>query len=132
MRVRLAVAALVISILKCASKYNGRGPLNKHGILFTNHKLPSIHSESVPRSRSKASTYRVRRKITSPLGTVICTTRHNSADSVPTTNLVCVKDVAIRTTFSHMINFAGIIFYTCILVIDIQCTRYKNSFNKRF
>ena len=34
------------------------GPMNKHtvGILFTNHKLPSIHSESLPRSRSKAST----------------------------------------------------------------------------
>ena len=27
------------------------------GILFTNHKLLSIHSESVPRSRSKASMY---------------------------------------------------------------------------
>ena len=27
------------------------------GILFTNRKLPSIHSESVPRSRSKVSTY---------------------------------------------------------------------------
>ena len=26
-------------------------------ILFTDRKLPSIHSESVPRSRSKASTY---------------------------------------------------------------------------
>ena len=27
------------------------------GILFTNRKLPLIHSESEPRSRSKASTY---------------------------------------------------------------------------
>ena len=26
-------------------------------------------------------------------------TRHNSADSVPTSNLVCIKKVAIRTTF---------------------------------
>ena len=26
-------------------------------------------------------------------------TRHNSADSVPTSNLVCIKEVAIRTTF---------------------------------
>ena len=29
-------------------------------ILFTNRKLPSIHSESVPRSRQNASTYRYR------------------------------------------------------------------------
>ena len=27
------------------------------GILFTTHKLPSLHSESVSRSMSKASTY---------------------------------------------------------------------------
>ena len=27
------------------------------GMYFTNHKLPSLHSESVPRSRLKASTY---------------------------------------------------------------------------
>ena len=59
-------------------------------------------------------------------------TRPNSADSVPTYNIVCIKEVAIRTTFSHMINIAGIIYYTCSLVIDIQCTRYKNAFNKRF
>ena len=26
-------------------------------------------------------------------------TRHNSADSVPTSNLVCIKEVAIRSTF---------------------------------
>ena len=49
------------------------------------------------------------------------TTRHNSADSVPTSNLVCIKDVAITTTFC----IAGIIYYTCNLIIDIQCTRYK-------
>ena len=41
------------------------------------------------------------------------TTLHNSADSVPISNLVCIKEVAIRTTFSHMINIAGIIYYTC-------------------
>ena len=29
-------------------------------------------------------------------------TRHNSADSVPTSNLVCIEEVAIRTAFSHM------------------------------
>ena len=49
-------------------------------------------------------------------------TRHNSADSIPTPNLVCIKEVAIRTTFSHMINIAEIIYNTCSLVIDIQCT----------
>ena len=55
-------------------------------------------------------------------------TRHNSADSVPTSNLVCIKEVAIRTTLC----VAGIIYYTCNLVINIQYTRYKNAFNKRF
>ena len=55
-------------------------------------------------------------------------TRHNSADSVPTSNLVCIKEVAIRTTLCT----AGIIYYTYNLITDIQCTRYKNTFNKRF
>ena len=55
-------------------------------------------------------------------------TRHNSADSVPTSNLVCIKEVTIRTTFC----VAGVINYTCYLVTDIQCTRYENAFNKRF
>ena len=32
-------------------------------------------------------------------------TRHNSADSVPTSNLVCITEVAIRTTLC----IAGII-----------------------
>ena len=40
--------------------------------------------------------------------------------------------IAIRTTFSHMINIAVIIYYTCSLFIDIQCVRYKNAFSKRF
>ena len=62
----------------------------------------------------------------------VCVTRHNSADSVPTSNLVCIEEVTIRTTFSHMINIAGTIYDTCSLVIDIQCSRYKNAFNKRF
>ena len=62
----------------------------------------------------------------------IISTRHNSADSAPTPNLLSIKGIAIRTTFSHMINIAGIIYYTCRLVIDIQCTLYKNTFNKRF
>ena len=39
-------------------------------------------------------------------------TRHNSADSVPTSNLVCIKEVAIRTTFC----IAGLIYYTWYLV----------------
>ena len=47
------------------------------------------------------------------------TTRHNSADSLPTSNLVCIKEVAIRTTFC----IAGMIYYTWNLAIDIQCTR---------
>ena len=59
-------------------------------------------------------------------------TRHNSTDSIPTSNLVCIKEVAIRTTSSHKINIAGKNYYTCSLVIDIQYTRYKNAFNKRF
>ena len=58
-------------------------------------------------------------------------TRHNSADSVPTSNLVCIKEVAIRTYFSHVINIARIIYCTCSLVIDIQRISYKNAFNKR-
>ena len=29
---------------------------------------------------------------------ILFVTRHNSADSVPTSNLVCITEVAIRTT----------------------------------
>ena len=50
-------------------------------------------------------------------------THHNSAESVPTSNLVCIKEIAIRTTFSHMINIE-IFYYTCSLVIDIQYIQY--------
>ena len=53
--------------------------------------------------------------------------RHNSADSVPTSNLVCITEVAIRTTLC----IAGI-KYTCDLVTDSQFTRYKNAFKKSF
>ena len=57
-------------------------------------------------------------------------TRHNSADSVPTSNLVCITKVAIKTAFC----VAGIFYYTGNLLSDIQCTRYKmpstNVFNK--
>ena len=49
-------------------------------------------------------------------------TSHNLADSVPTSNRVCIKEVTIRTTFSHMINISRIIYYTCSIVIDIQIT----------
>ena len=65
------------------------------------------------------------------LGWQRCTkgsTRHNSADFIPTSNLVCIKEVAIRTTFC----IAGIIYYTCNLITDIRWTRYKNAFNKQF
>ena len=56
---------------------------------------------------------------------------NKSADSVPTSNLVLIKEVAIRTTFSHMINMAGMIYYTSSLVTAIQFTLYKNAFNRR-
>ena len=55
-------------------------------------------------------------------------TRHNSADSVPTSNLVCITEVAIRT----ILCIAGIIYYTCNLITDSQCIRYRDAFNKRF
>ena len=69
-------------------------------------------------------------RYTSGYVSILCIllTRHNLADSVPTSNLVCNTEVAIRTTFC----IAGIIYYTCNLVNDIQCTRCKNAFNKRF
>ena len=59
-------------------------------------------------------------------------THHNSADSVPTSNLVSITEVAIRTTFSHMISIAGIIYYTHSLVVGVQCIHYENAFNKLF
>ena len=51
----LEIAALVkiVFINVQANMAAGARPINMN-ILFTNHKLPSIHSESVPRSRSKA------------------------------------------------------------------------------
>ena len=45
-----------------------------------------------------------------------------------TSNLVCITEVAIRTTLC----IAGITKYICNLVTDSQCTCYKNAFNKRF
>ena len=41
-------------------------------------------------------------------------------------------EVATRITFCQMINIARIIYCTCSLVIDIQCTRYKNALNISF
>ena len=57
MRVRLAVAALGNSVLinVQANLVAWARQINM-GILITNRELPSIHSESVPRSRSKCST----------------------------------------------------------------------------
>ena len=55
-------------------------------------------------------------------------TRHNSADSVPTSNLVCITEVAIRT----ILCIAGIIYYAYNLITDSQCIRYRDAFNKRF
>ena len=57
-----------------------------------------------------------------------CNTRHNSADSIPTSNLVCITEVTIRTTLC----IAGIIQYTCNLISDSQCTRYKMPSTKVF
>ena len=46
-----------------------------------------------------------------------------------TSNLDFIKEVTIRITFC----IAGIIYYTCSLVIDIQFIHYnKRAFNKRF
>ena len=39
----------------------------------------------------------------------------------------------LRRSPLELLSIAGIIYYTTSsLVIDIQCTRYKNAFNKRF
>ena len=58
MRVRLGVAALVNNffINVEANIAAGTRRINM-GILFTSLKLPSIHFDSVPRSRSKGSIY---------------------------------------------------------------------------
>ena len=64
MKVRLAVAALVNSVFinEPANTAVGTCQINM-GILFTNSKLLSIHSESVPRSRSKVSKYSYAKKL---------------------------------------------------------------------
>ena len=58
MMVQLAVAELVKSVYINVQANMAAGVHRiDMGILFTNGKLPSIHSESVTGSRSKASTY---------------------------------------------------------------------------
>ena len=57
MGVRLTVAALLNSVFINMQEYIAVGASGiSIGILFTNRELPTIHSESVPRSRSKAGT----------------------------------------------------------------------------
>ena len=58
MRVRLGVAALVNSIfINLQANMATAARRRNNGIFLTNRKLPPIHSELIPRSRSKASTY---------------------------------------------------------------------------
>ena len=59
----LAVGALVngVFIIMPANMAAGARRINT-SILFTNRKLPSIHSESVPRSSSKGCTYSYAKK----------------------------------------------------------------------
>ena len=58
-------------------------------------------------------------------------TRHNSADSVPTWNLICKKEVAIKTNFNHIINIAGIIYYACSLFIELNVPVIKDVFLRK-
>ena len=58
-----------------------------------------IRGEGRKYAGNKVRLHRVMSPTRSPL------TRHNSADSVPTSNLVCITEVAIRTTLC----IAGII-----------------------
>ena len=58
MRAPLVVAVLVNSFFINGQTNMAAGPRRINmDIHFTNRKLPSFHSELVPRSRSKASTY---------------------------------------------------------------------------
>ena len=64
MRVRLAVAGLVNSVfINVQANMAAGARLINTDILFTNRKLPTIHSESVSISRSKASTYNYAEKL---------------------------------------------------------------------
>ena len=65
MKVRLAVAALVKSVFINVEANMAAGACRIYvGILFDKRKLPSIHSESGPRSGSKASTFSYLEKTT--------------------------------------------------------------------
>ena len=65
MRVRLAIAALVNSVFINVKANMAAGTLQINmGILFTNGRLPSIHSESVTRSVSKSQHIQPLRKMT--------------------------------------------------------------------
>ena len=56
--VRLMVAARVNGVFINVQGIIAAGAHRTNmGMLFTNHKLPSVHSESVPRSRSKANAF---------------------------------------------------------------------------
>ena len=55
-------------------------------------------------------------------------TRHNSADSVPTSNLVCIKEVAIRTIFNHMEQFTTLA--AKLPTYNVPVT--KNALNTRY
>ena len=60
----LAVAPVVNSVfINVKANMTAQARRIKMGILFTNRKLPSIHSESVPRNRSKASKYSYAEKL---------------------------------------------------------------------
>ena len=54
-------------------------------------------------------------------------TRHNSADSVPTPNLVCIKEVAIRATFYCLNNLQHLHLKACLHIHDfwLRC-RYDS------
>ena len=68
MRVRLAVAVLVNSVFINVQANIAVGARKMNMCIpFTNHKLFSIHSESVPRSGSKASRYSYAEDILCPL-----------------------------------------------------------------
>ena len=73
MRIRLAVVMLVNSVFinLQANMTAGVHRINM-GILFTNRKLPSVHSKSVPRSSSKASPYRYDEKNTNRIKPLLC------------------------------------------------------------
>ena len=63
MRIQLEVAELVNSVFINVQESMAAGAGQMYiDILFTNCKLLSVHSESVPRSRSKANTFSYAKK----------------------------------------------------------------------